>query len=566
MPPMLHVAFDELTRGRAHQLRAPQVRRREAERHHVLDLVAEAERAPGLIVAAARPQPGRHGLILQPAVHQHVERVVGSLHLDGPERALPERRDGRPCALRRRRVVVAREQLGGVGVIASLSEDERHGATLARRHLDVDGERAARVEAGAETVGQRHAVERGGSARAAVASEHLDTVAGRRRCVRSRGEERGAAREVLAVGIGREHAGVRGFPCGHHVRGDVAPRRAEAPLDVGIGAEPAGPGAAIGDREHGELHGIVDRDEARELVREIAALVLVARHAGSVPDDPARIPGRTRHRARRRAPARAALLVAQIEAFGAEVGHGIVGERREPILAAVLRPAERRAALGDEAPEARIGEDVAPRSGRVGLALERDHVLGAFGREAADAVAEQDGRWLEVRGLRRRRTLARRRPTPERGPARLRIGPIELVRELATLAVEHRARDREQEHAVGGGERLAPQQVHAGGFVAPSGPRAAAEEAGDAIVHLAAVPLGVLVQDHEVGGEAFHAPVFLGLQRLLHERQILALDDQHHDDRQITRNAELPESRLPAHVLSPHRCAGSEGRVDPEDA
>ena len=81
--------------------------RASSERHHVLQLIAEAEGAARLVVAAARPQPAADVLIEQPPVHQHVERIVRRAHLDGARASGPtiactsaERRGGRrpvPC-------------------------------------------------------------------------------------------------------------------------------------------------------------------------------------------------------------------------------------------------------------------------------------------------------------------------------------------------------------------------------------------------------------------------------------------------------------------------------------
>jgi len=48
----------------------------------------------------------------------------------------------------------------------------------------------------------------------------------------------------------------------------------------------------------------------------------------------------------------------------------IVGERREPILTAVLAPGEGRTGGRDDAAEARIGEDVDPGERRFALAVE----------------------------------------------------------------------------------------------------------------------------------------------------------------------------------------------------
>ena len=91
VPPVLDVALDELAGGRAQQVLAREVRARERQRHHVLELVAEAERSARLVVAGARPHAAAQVLVEQPAVHQQVERVVRSAHLDGVERPVPAR-------------------------------------------------------------------------------------------------------------------------------------------------------------------------------------------------------------------------------------------------------------------------------------------------------------------------------------------------------------------------------------------------------------------------------------------------------------------------------------------
>ena len=57
VPPMLHVALDELPRRGLDDLRARQIGSRYRERHHVLKLVAKAVRATGLIERRARPDP-----------------------------------------------------------------------------------------------------------------------------------------------------------------------------------------------------------------------------------------------------------------------------------------------------------------------------------------------------------------------------------------------------------------------------------------------------------------------------------------------------------------------------
>ena len=89
VPPVLNVAFDELMGGRPQQVLAREVRADECERHRVLELVAEAERPAGLVVAGARPEATAQVLVEQPAVHQQVEGVVRGAHLHRVERPVP---------------------------------------------------------------------------------------------------------------------------------------------------------------------------------------------------------------------------------------------------------------------------------------------------------------------------------------------------------------------------------------------------------------------------------------------------------------------------------------------
>ena len=77
MPPFQHVAFEELLAGMQQDLRAREPRLDEDQRQHVLQLIAEAERAAALVGADAAEQTRGHHLIGQPGVDQPVE--VGAI-------------------------------------------------------------------------------------------------------------------------------------------------------------------------------------------------------------------------------------------------------------------------------------------------------------------------------------------------------------------------------------------------------------------------------------------------------------------------------------------------------
>ena len=89
MPPMLDISFLELTGRAKEQVVAHQERLGVNERHHVLQLIAEAEGAPGLVISASRPKAARQGLVQKPAVREHVEGLVGRFHMHSAESMIP---------------------------------------------------------------------------------------------------------------------------------------------------------------------------------------------------------------------------------------------------------------------------------------------------------------------------------------------------------------------------------------------------------------------------------------------------------------------------------------------
>ena len=83
MPPMLHVAFLELLRGRCrmHML-ARTCGMAVHQRHHILQLVAESERSARLIERRASPDAATERLVQQPVVDERIERAVGRVDFD----------------------------------------------------------------------------------------------------------------------------------------------------------------------------------------------------------------------------------------------------------------------------------------------------------------------------------------------------------------------------------------------------------------------------------------------------------------------------------------------------
>ena len=270
---------------------------------------------------------------------------------------------------------------------------------------------------------------------------------------------------------------------------------------------------------------------------------------------------RAGHRARRGRPRLSGLVVADEERLGRGVGHGVVREGREAVLAAVLRPGVGRARGRDHRPERGVGDDVGPGQGRLLVAFEDDHVVAPVVGEAAHAVGQGERRHRRPRagaaaagpGAARGHELLRLRP--------LGIGPVELVGQLAPLAAQDGARHAGEEDALGLGHAVPAQQVGPAGPVLPRPPGSVVEEGRERRVHLVEVAHRVLVEDHDVGAQPLEPPVLLRLQDLAHERQVVLLDDPHQEDGEVARDAVGPEAFLAEGALGQELRARAERSV-----
>src|SRR5205807_284155 len=89
MPPMLDVAFDELTARTERDLRPEKAWIRMHQSHRVLQLIAKAVSAARLVIAAACPKAAGERLIHEPAVGQHIKSRVGRVYLHRCKSVLP---------------------------------------------------------------------------------------------------------------------------------------------------------------------------------------------------------------------------------------------------------------------------------------------------------------------------------------------------------------------------------------------------------------------------------------------------------------------------------------------
>ena len=136
------------------------------------------------------------------------------------------------------------------------------------------------------------------------------------------------------------------------------------------GRRGAGGGAPLGGRVH--------RD--RQLLIEAGHRVLEPRDARCVAHDPTSLARTTGQWGRRRPPHCTRLVIPDKDGFAGWIGDRVVGEGRQPVLAAVLAPTERSAGGGDDCSKRGVRQNVRPWQGRLTATLQHEDVLAAVGR------------------------------------------------------------------------------------------------------------------------------------------------------------------------------------------
>ncbi len=154
-----------------------------------------------------------------------------------------------------------------------------------------------------------------------------------------------------------------------------------------------------------------------------------------------------------RSPQLAGFLVAQIQHLARAIRDRIVRPRRELILATVERPCETAAVGRDLEPEARIGDDIDPRSGRRLPRTQQNDVFAPVRGESSESVEEFELARRRTDRRRIRLRLARRRTRGGRG---VRVQRVQLVRQAAALSDQHHPRDGSKPRAC-----LFRDQIHA---------------------------------------------------------------------------------------------------------
>src|SRR5438132_11297531 len=180
MPPVLDIAFHELSGGRAQDVVAREVGRGVHESHHVLQLVAKAVSATRLIKGRATPHTATESLVKQPAVEQKVRGKLGCFHFDRAQESVPPTARFLECSLDVCRIAKTSHESACCFFIVRLSEEKSHLDGLFRFNLDHDLHGGARIEAGANVASQSFVLHRGRIAQRAVAPDEHGAITGER--------------------------------------------------------------------------------------------------------------------------------------------------------------------------------------------------------------------------------------------------------------------------------------------------------------------------------------------------------------------------------------------------
>ena len=226
-PPMLDIALDELARGGAQQMLAREQGLSRGERHAVLQLIAEAVGAAGLIKSGARPDSATQRLVQQPTVEHDVHRPVGGLDDDRTENFLPSAPDVRFDS-GKIGGAIARDEVACCLNACRLPQQENDFDRLSGRQFDLGAQCRTGIEPRTNRLGQRCvARERGRVGERAVAADEFAPIARPARLGRrTNRQRRRATRSSHSSGL----------------RANIAPVAASISVEMnGRDAERAGP-------------------------------------------------------------------------------------------------------------------------------------------------------------------------------------------------------------------------------------------------------------------------------------------------------------------------------------
>jgi len=174
---MLDISLPELTGSAEEEVLAHEERLSVDERHHVLQLIAETEGAPRLVVSVPGPKSARYSLVQEPAIGQDIDGLVGCFHLHCAKRVIPVLPHRFERAARGSRSPEATHQVASVIVISPCAKPEDNLTLLPVGQIEWNLDSSAGIQSGPYLAGEAQPGQRYGIPKRAVAPEELSPVA-----------------------------------------------------------------------------------------------------------------------------------------------------------------------------------------------------------------------------------------------------------------------------------------------------------------------------------------------------------------------------------------------------
>jgi hypothetical protein len=147
------------------------------ERHYILQLVAETEGAPRLVVSVPGPKTARYSLVQEPAVGQDIDGLVGCFHIHCAESMIPILPDLFERATRCSRSPEATHQGACVIGVSPYAEPEDYLTLLPVGQLEWDLDSGAGIQSSSDLAGKPRSGHRSRTPKRAVAPKELSPVA-----------------------------------------------------------------------------------------------------------------------------------------------------------------------------------------------------------------------------------------------------------------------------------------------------------------------------------------------------------------------------------------------------
>ena len=236
---MLDISLMELTGSAAEEVLAHEARLGVDKRHHVLQLIAETEGAPWLVVSIPGPKTARYSLVQEPAIGQDVDGLVGCFHIHCAESVIPVLPDRLERFSRCSRSPEATHQVAGVIGILSYTEPEDYLPLLSVGKFERNLNSGAGIQSGPYLPGKPRPGQSSRTPKRAVTPKELSPVATYAPVRIVHIEESSPAAKLRVIWVARKERAAIRVNFGDHVHSRFRPQVAKDPFNVSGSGESA---------------------------------------------------------------------------------------------------------------------------------------------------------------------------------------------------------------------------------------------------------------------------------------------------------------------------------------